>query len=106
MGEGSALSVMAGRVSTACTDLRNDRENRVISRHWSSSPDSELENQPVDNSSVLPTGQNILEMCARGRACPGHPRTGGCTASAAVPPIGGGWPGHGLPRAQICGMIE
>src|SRR6476469_7381414 len=51
-------------------------------------------------------GRRVFPRIAMADACPGYPRSGGCTASAAAPPTGGGWPGHALPRAQICGMIE
>jgi hypothetical protein len=40
------------------------------------------------------TSWEIFSIQRHGRACPGHPRTGGCTASMAVPAAGGGWPGH------------
>ena len=44
-----------------------------------------------------PNGGDPPSPDRHGRACPGHPRTGGCTASAAVPPTGGGWPGRARP---------
>src|SRR6185437_6088005 len=63
---------MAGPDPTACTDLRSDRENRVISRHWSSSRARSQKINPLITLLLYPRGQNILEMCARGRVRPGH----------------------------------